>query len=107
MADDGGVKNDSGKLRYDLVPPGPYAELAKTYTIGAKKYGDLNYRKGIKWRRLFAAMIRHAEAWRRGESLDPEDGQHHLAAVAWAAFTLMEFESIYPEGDDLREKKNG
>ncbi len=107
MADEAGKKNDVSKLRYDLIPNEQLMELARVYTIGAGKYGDKNYRKGILWHRIYAAMMRHLEAWRRGEQLDPEDGQHHLASVAWGAFTLMEFESCYPEGDDLREKKNG
>jgi len=45
-------------------------------------------------------MMRHIEAFRRGESVDPDDGQHPLASVAWCAFTLMEFERTHPELDD-------
>ena len=51
-----GVKNDDGKLRYDLIPVRPLAEVARVYTIGAKKYSDYNWRKGIKWSRIYAAM---------------------------------------------------
>jgi hypothetical protein len=35
-----GRKYDGDKLRYDLIPVGPLAEVAKVYTIGAKKYAD-------------------------------------------------------------------
>lgn len=86
-----GAKNDEDKLRYDLIPVGPLEELARVYTIGANKYADNNWRKGFRWGRLFAALCRHAFAWWRGESFDP-DGQHHMASVAWIAFSLMEFE---------------
>lgn len=94
------VKYDQGKLRYDLIPPGPLTELARVYTIGAKKYADDNWKKGMSYRRIFGAMMRHAWAWFRGESIDPENGQHHLASVAWNAFTLMYYETNRATYDD-------
>jgi len=101
-----GRKNDSGKLRYDLIPSGPLAKLAEVYTIGAKKYDDRNWEKGIKWGRIFGAMMRHAWAYWCGESLDPVDGQHHLASVAWCAFALIEYERTHPELDDRSNVKS-
>ena len=98
-----GNKNDTGKLRFDLIPSKPLELLAEVYTIGAKKYSDRNWEKGIQWGRIFAAMMRHAWAYWRGEKLDPVDGQHHLASVAWGAFALMEFETTHPELDDRKD----
>lgn len=95
----GGIKDDSGKLRFDLIPPEAMEELARVYTIGAVKYGDRNWEKGLHWGRVFAAMMRHAWAWWRGEKLDPEDGQHHLASVAWCALSLMTLEKTHPDLD--------
>lgn len=95
-----GRKNDTGKLRYDLLPVLPLAEVANVFTIGAKKYDDRNWEKGLKWGRVFGAMMRHAWAWWRGETHDKEDGQHHLASVAWCALVLMEFERTHGELDD-------
>ena len=95
-----GRKDDSGKLRFDLIPPYPLEELARVYTIGANKYQDRNWEKGIKWGRIFAAMMRHAWAFWRGESYDPKDGQHHLSSVAWCAFALLEFERTKTGEDD-------
>jgi len=99
-----GRKDDIGKLRYDLIPPGPLSELAKVYTIGAAKYDDRNWENGIKWGRIFGAMMRHAWAWWGGEIHDPKDGQHHLASVAWCALALMEFERTKVDFDDRRKK---
>lgn len=96
---EGGRKNDDGKLRMDLVPGYPLMRLAEVYTIGAAKYADDNWRAGISYKRIFAAMLRHAWKWFMGESFDP-DGQHHLSSVAWGAFTLMEYEITRPEFDD-------
>lgn len=95
-----GRKDDGGKLRFDLIPAVPLEELARVYTIGAVKYADHNWRKGIQFSRIFAAMMRHGWAWLRGETHDPEDGQHHLASVAWCAFALMELEQTHSELDD-------
>lgn len=95
-----GRKFDAGKARFDLIPPRPLEEVARLYGLGAAKYGDRNWELGIGFGRLFAAMMRHAWAWWRGEQHDPEDGQHHLAAVAWAALCLMELERTHAESDD-------
>lgn len=94
-----GKKRDSGKLRYDLLPPFALEEVVKVYTMGANKYGDQNYRLGLNWGRVYAAMQRHLEAWRKGEERDPE-GQLHLASVAWGALTLMEYGRMRQEYDD-------
>lgn len=95
-----GRKDDTDKLRYDLIPVQPLAEVARVYTIGAKKYDDRNWELGLQWGRVYAAMQRHANAFWGGERLDPKDGQHHLASVAWCALALMEYERTHPEGDD-------
>ena len=95
-----GIKHDAGKLRYDLLPVKPLSELVKVYTIGAAKYSDRNWEQGLEWGRVFAAMMRHGWDWWGGERYDPKDRQHHLASVAWAALTLMEYEETHPELDD-------
>jgi hypothetical protein len=102
----GGVKKDVGKLRMDLLPAYPISKLAEVYTIGAAKYGDHNYRKGMAWSRIFGALLRHAFAWWSGEKFDRVDGQHHLAAVAWCALSLMQYELDHPGLDDRYKEKN-
>lgn len=96
-------KKDAGKAGgFYLIPRGPLTELARVYKIGANKYEARGWEKGIEWSRVFDAMERHILAWLDGEQLDPVDGQHHLASVAWAAFALMEYEKTHPELDDLK-----
>lgn len=97
-----GFKFDSGKLRYDLVPPYALSQLVQVYTDGAAKYGDVNYLKGMAYRRVLAALMRHVEAYRTGESTDPDSGSPHLAHAAWACFTLITYE-LYDLGEDDRE----
>lgn len=97
---DGATKFDGGKLRYSLIPAAPLAELARVYTIGADKYGDYNWMKGMSWGRVTDALQRHLEAWRQGETHDVVDGQHHLSSVIWCAMTLMEYERLGIGMDD-------
>lgn len=101
-----GRKDDGGKLRFDLIPPVPLMRLAEVYTIGARKYSDRNWEKGIGWGRIFAALMRHAWNWWAGQKRDPVDGQHHLASVAWCAFALMQYEETHPELDDRKESND-
>ena len=100
-----GRKNDQGKARYDLIPPDSLEALAELYALGANKYGDRNWEEGVEFGRVFSAMMRHAWAWRKGEKCDSEDGQHHLASVAWCAFALMRLEKTHPTLNDLHEEK--
>ena len=94
------MRFDSGKLRYDLIPTGPLKALAEVYTRGAEKYAPENWRKGMSFSRMIGPLFRHLEAWRAGESHDPDTGCHHLAQVVWNAMCLIEFEQTHPELDD-------
>ena len=96
------VKNDEDKARFDLIPPRPLWELAKIYTVGAKKYAPRNWEKGMCWGRIFAAIMRHLWRWAMGEDDDPEDGLSHLAHAAWGCFTLIEYSRTHPELDHRR-----
>lgn len=100
MTETGGLKYDGGKTRYDLLPHGPLEALAKTYTFGAKKYTDHNWRKGIAWSRVFGAVMRHMWAFWRGEDIDKESGLPHVAHAAWGCFALLEYMQEHPELDD-------
>lgn len=100
----GGAKADTGKARYDLIPPEALEALAELYSIGAVKYGDRNWEKGLSWGRVFAALMRHAWKWWRGETYDPVDKQHHMIALAWGAIALYTYQ-IRNVGTDDRKVK--
>jgi len=95
-----GTKFDDNKPRPSLMPVGPLLEVAALYTKGSIKYGEHNWEYGMKWSRIFDALIRHSFKWWNGEECDQEDGQHHLAAVVWNALALMEYRETHPELDD-------
>lgn len=95
-----GRKDDSGKLRYDLLPPSLLEAVADILTFGAQKYAPRNWEKGISWGRVFGATMRHMWAWWRGENLDPETGKSHLWHAACCVAFLIEYERTHPELDD-------
>ena len=90
-SEDPAVKYDQDKPRYDLIPPEALDGLAHLYGMGAGKYEDRNWEKGMRWSRQFAAMMRHAWKWWRGEEYDQENGQHHLLSVMFCAMALYTY----------------
>lgn len=100
-----GGQKGSKPERFDLIPVDPLEEEARVYGFGATKYTDDNWRKGYKWSLSFAAMLRHAYAFWRGETYDKESGLHHLAHVKWHCNTLMWFTKHYPQGDNRYVEK--
>lgn len=98
-----GVKFDGDKLRTDLIPPECIEAVAWIYTFGAKKYDDNNWRKGMKFSRVYGAVQRHLLAWYRGEDNDPETGKSHMWHAMWGCITLayyMLYYSVYKKFDD-------
>lgn len=89
--DNGGLRYDVGKARFDLIPPEFMEAIAQHYEIGARKYSDRNWERGMSYCRCFASLMRHAWAWMQGEDVDPETGSHHMIAVAWNAIALYTY----------------
>ena len=87
-----GVKYDSGKPRFDLIPADALEEVAKVYAVGADQYGDRNWELGMTYGRLFRAMMSHAWAWWRGERDDSKNKLHHLTSVVFNALALLHYE---------------
>ena len=85
-----GPKYDSDKLRYDLIPPLATKALAEVLTFGAVKYAPNSWQNVPEGeRRYTAALMRHFEAYRSGEEIDPETGLSHLKhAICNLAFLL-------------------
>jgi hypothetical protein len=98
-----GRKDDHGKERFDLIPPYALLELARVYTMGASKYEDRNWEKGMKWGRVFAAIMRHLWQWWGGLRIDHESGLSHLSHAAWGCFALLEYDRR-GIGEDDRSK---
>jgi hypothetical protein len=76
---DGGLKHDADKPPVDLLDPEAMLAIAAVLGFGARKYAAHNWRNGIAWSRLYAAVQRHLLAFWMGEEVDPESGLPHLA----------------------------
>jgi len=108
-----GAKLDNGKVRMDLLPPELLFAVSEILTFGAEKYSDRNWELGMKWGRVFGAMMRHMWAWWGGKnpttrsflfgSYDNETECSHL----WHAGCCLAFLIAYEErgvGEDDRMK---
>lgn len=97
-----GVKYDSNKPEYGLLPPIALLEMAKNLTVGAQKYSRENWRKVPDGkRRYFDAAQRHLWAWKMQEVFDPENGLHHLAAAAVNIMFALELDLLeYQQNKD-------
>lgn len=102
-----GRKETEGKPRFDALSPSALLALGETALIGTVKYGQHNYMHGIHYSKLYSALLRHLFRWWGGEERDQQDGQHHLASVAFHALALLHYSlsgGVYEEFDDRPHK---
>jgi Domain of unknown function (DUF5664) len=90
--EEGGIKNDHGKLPWHLLPSDAIDDVLEVLQYGAAKYGARNWELGMAWSRPFSALMRHMWAWWRGEIYDPESGKPHLAHAACCVLFLVAYE---------------
>lgn len=79
----------TGKGRYDLVSPFATRRLAEWYELGAKKYADRNWEKGMPYSRYVDSAKRHLDKFVMG--MEDED---HLAAVVFNVFAIMHHQEL-------------
>jgi hypothetical protein len=96
--DSGAVRsNDVDHLRFDLIPPVPLRRLAARYGMGAEKYGDHNYLSGIPYSNILNHVENHINKLKvklaKGITV-AEDDDDDLAAIAWGAFAIMQFDAM-------------
>ena len=96
-----GVKHDQSKVRLELLPWEALWEIGKVLTFGAEKYGDRNWKEGMKWSRLQGAATRHLSQWALRENGDDETGLSHLAHAGCCILFLLTYE-VVGIGDDDR-----
>lgn len=99
-----GIKFDSNKPEYGLVPANALHEIVKVLTYGAQKYSRENWRQvPERERRYFDAMMRHLWAVRRGELVDDETGISHYAHAGCCLLYLLEME-LDPNVKEIRHE---
>lgn len=98
-----GTKHDGGKVRLDLFPGDALFAISEILTFGAQKYADRNWEKGMKWGRVYGALMRHLWKWWQGDGLDEETGKSHLWHAGCCIVFLIAYE-MRGIGDDDRPK---
>jgi hypothetical protein len=83
-----GLKHDDLKPPVDLVDPEFVLGVAKVLQFGARKYAPHNWKKGLEYTRLLAAIERHTLAIKSGEDIDLESGEPHVYHLACTTMFL-------------------
>lgn len=88
-----GIKHDQGKPMYNLLPANAIDSMAKVMTFGAIKYKPNSWQNiDDALERYRAALLRHAFAIQRGETIDSESGLPHSAHIMCCAAFINELE---------------
>ena len=87
----GGLRYNSGKMRWSLLSIPALMELIKVLEFGAKKYDSWNWSKGMSWTETYDCLLRHMQKWMAGEDRDDETGLSHLAHAMCNAMFLLHF----------------
>lgn len=95
-----GARFNDGKTRFDLIPLTSLKDCADVFEHGMKKYSAWNWAKGMPWSVPYGCMLRHLEAWYRGEDFDSESKLPHLGHVMCNLIMLSHYAHYYKEGDD-------
>jgi hypothetical protein len=104
----GAVRSEEIKARYDLIPSGPLERLALRYGLGASKYGEYNWQKGMPFSDTYNHILVHLESVKRKyeQGFGFEFIDDDLAGAAWGCFALMFFgtRGDYIHRDEVKEK---
>jgi hypothetical protein len=97
-----GRKDDQAKLPFDLIPYDALLPIAEVLQFGAAKYSERNWEKGMRWGRVYAALMRHLISWFMRDiptkknylfgDLDSETELSHLAHAGCCILFLISYE---------------
>lgn len=100
-------KGAAGALKapMHLIPPYALEQAAWVHKFGAERYGAYNWRKtGVCATTYVSAIMRHLNAWRDGEDLDPESGISHIAHIVSSCNILLDAGHCGTLQDDRNKK---
>lgn len=94
VSETGGVKASIGKRPLHLLPRDAIEAVADVMALGAAKYGDRNWERGLSVSDLVRAADGHLWDWflRRNDGRDPQFGTSHLAHAACCVLFLLAHE---------------
>lgn len=91
-ADGKGLRYNSNKLRFDLIPADVMLEVAKVFTHGSIKYAERNWERGMSWSICRGSKERHWNKRLLGFTIDEESKCRHLAHDIVNTMFLLAYE---------------
>lgn len=101
------AKAAEGKAPLAEVPLEVIEAIARQMEYGATKHGRDDWRKGLPWMERINSALRHLEAFKEGENIDPESCTPHLDAVLCQIAFLKVYTRTHPELDNRPHKRVG
>ena len=83
-----GARYNTGKLKWSLVSWKALAPMVRVLEMGAKKYDDHNWKKGLKYTEVCESLQRHLNSFIEGEDDDPESKLTHVGHILCNAMFL-------------------
>ena len=87
-----GTRHNAGKPRWSLVDFDALEPMVRVLEYGAQKYGDNNWKKGLKTQKYAKVSLRHIFAYLSGEDIDPESGLPQIGFIQSNAKFLWQTE---------------
>ena len=101
-----GTKYDGQKPRHSLIPVEATDALLAVLEFGAKKYAPDNWQHVPNPQQRYTdALERHLDAIKRGERIDAESGQPHIAQVLANAVFLTWFDAKAAKREEKAKRK--
>lgn len=98
-----GNKFNAKKCPLELIDPLALEGLGWALYYGKEKYAADNWARGLSWREVIGAIMRHLQAIARGEDMDPESGIPHIDCVGAEWMFLSAFMKENLGIDDRRQ----
>ena len=90
----GAVRDTSDdKMRPDLFSPFAEERVGNWLMLGARRYAERNWEKGMPFSRCWASLCRHKTKWQQGQR-----DEDHLAAIIFNAMAIIHFEEMVRRG---------
>ena len=89
------------KMRPDLFSPFAEERVGNWLMLGARRYAERNWEKGMPFSRCWASLCRHKTKWQQGQR-----DEDHLAAIVFNAMAILHFEEMIRRGvlpEDLND----
>jgi len=85
--------DDTGKSRPDLFSPFALERIGNWLKLGAQRYTERNWEKGMPISRCNASLSRHLMKFQQG--IEDED---HLAAILFNAMAIIHYQVMIEKG---------